>query len=235
MESPAVQARGRRSNPVGPAEQPPASPPEQQPEQDQGAAAAAPRAAAGPPTAQHPPAQSSPRVLPPCRVDSKSSLLMAADGNSPPTHIDSAAAEPEAEPSDSGAAAPASKLPDPGAAGACGSAAAIPDACARAAVEAALEIEHACAADEPPPRFSWKAFCLFVGPGLLMSVAYLDPGNLQADVTAGAQTGYSLLWWFAADSLICVSGGVQEGGGWLAALVCVSGWVQDNGWFAALI
>lgn len=36
-----------------------------------------------------------------------------------------------------------------------------------------------------------------------MSVAYLDPGNLQADVQAGAQTGFSLLWWFAAVSLGC--------------------------------
>lgn len=25
--------------------------------------------------------------------------------------------------------------------------------------------------------FSWKLFCHYVGPGLLVSIAYLDPGN----------------------------------------------------------
>jgi NRAMP (natural resistance-associated macrophage protein)-like metal ion transporter len=30
--------------------------------------------------------------------------------------------------------------------------------------------------------------------GLLMSIAYLDPGNLESDLQAGAIAGYSLLW-----------------------------------------
>jgi Mn2+/Fe2+ NRAMP family transporter len=30
--------------------------------------------------------------------------------------------------------------------------------------------------------------------GLLMSIAYLDPGNLESDLQAGAVAGYSLLW-----------------------------------------
>jgi NRAMP (natural resistance-associated macrophage protein)-like metal ion transporter len=30
-----------------------------------------------------------------------------------------------------------------------------------------------------------------------MSVSYLDPGNLEADIQVGVQTGYSLLWWYA--------------------------------------
>ena len=36
----------------------------------------------------------------------------------------------------------------------------------------------------------WK----FSGPGWLMSIAYLDPGNLEADLQSGAYTGYQLLW-----------------------------------------
>ena len=31
-------------------------------------------------------------------------------------------------------------------------------------------------------------------PGALMCVAYIDPGNLEADLKAGAGTGYRLLW-----------------------------------------
>ena len=32
------------------------------------------------------------------------------------------------------------------------------------------------------------------GPGLLMSIAYIDPGNLEADLQTGAQAGYTLAW-----------------------------------------
>ena len=35
----------------------------------------------------------------------------------------------------------------------------------------------------------------------------LPPPPAQADVSAGAQTGFSLLWWFGAVSLGCVSRG----------------------------
>ena len=31
-------------------------------------------------------------------------------------------------------------------------------------------------------------------PGFLMCIAYIDPGNLEADLQTGAHTGYSLLW-----------------------------------------
>ncbi|PKA52525.1 Metal transporter Nramp6 [Apostasia shenzhenica] len=44
------------------------------------------------------------------------------------------------------------------------------------------------------PRFSWRKLWLFTGPGLLMSIAFLDPGNLEGDLQAGAVAGYSLLW-----------------------------------------
>ncbi|EEY59294.1 Metal Ion (Mn2 -iron) Transporter (Nramp) Family [Phytophthora infestans T30-4] len=32
------------------------------------------------------------------------------------------------------------------------------------------------------PRFSWSVFWSYTGPGWLMSMAYLDPGNLEADL-----------------------------------------------------
>ncbi|KAF5747023.1 metal transporter Nramp2-like [Tripterygium wilfordii] len=47
--------------------------------------------------------------------------------------------------------------------------------------------------DSVPP-FSWKKLWLFTGPGFLMSIAFLDPGNLEGDLQAGAIAGYSLLW-----------------------------------------
>jgi natural resistance-associated macrophage protein len=43
-------------------------------------------------------------------------------------------------------------------------------------------------------KFQWKKFWAFTGPGWLMSIAYLDPGNLESDLQAGATAGYSLIW-----------------------------------------
>jgi len=42
--------------------------------------------------------------------------------------------------------------------------------------------------------FSWKKLWAFTGPGFLMSMAYVDPGNFESDVQAGARAGYQLLW-----------------------------------------
>ncbi|KAL2232648.1 metal transporter Nramp2 [Sesamum indicum] len=44
------------------------------------------------------------------------------------------------------------------------------------------------------PPFSWRKLWKFTGPGFLMSVAFLDPGNLEGDIQSGAIAGYSLLW-----------------------------------------
>ncbi|XP_057416931.1 metal transporter Nramp3.2-like [Lotus japonicus] len=44
------------------------------------------------------------------------------------------------------------------------------------------------------PPFSWKKLWRFTGPGFLMCIAFLDPGNLEGDLQAGAIAGYSLLW-----------------------------------------
>ena len=44
------------------------------------------------------------------------------------------------------------------------------------------------------PRFSWRKLWMVTGPGWLMSRAYLDPGNLESDLQAGAIAGYDLIW-----------------------------------------
>ena len=42
--------------------------------------------------------------------------------------------------------------------------------------------------------FSLRKLWLFTGPGFLMSIAYLDPGNIESDLQVGALAGYRLLW-----------------------------------------
>jgi len=48
--------------------------------------------------------------------------------------------------------------------------------------------------DSSHSKFSWKKLLAYTGPGWLMSIAYLDPGNLESDLQAGAVAGYSLIW-----------------------------------------
>ena len=35
---------------------------------------------------------------------------------------------------------------------------------------------------------------LFVGPAVIASIAYMDPGNFATNIQAGARYGYALLW-----------------------------------------
>ncbi|XP_056849620.1 metal transporter Nramp1 isoform X3 [Raphanus sativus] len=45
-----------------------------------------------------------------------------------------------------------------------------------------------------PENKSWKNFFAYLGPGFLVAIAYIDPGNFETDLQAGAQYKYELLW-----------------------------------------
>lgn len=64
----------------------------------------------------------------------------------------------------------------------------------------------------------WRTFLGFAGPGLLVSVGYMDPGNWATDIGGGARFGYALLWVILASNLcaillqtLCVRLGVATG------------------------
>lgn len=42
--------------------------------------------------------------------------------------------------------------------------------------------------------FSFRKLWAFTGPGFLMSIAYLDPGNIESDLQSGSVGKYRLLW-----------------------------------------
>ncbi|XP_027700095.1 natural resistance-associated macrophage protein 2 isoform X3 [Vombatus ursinus] len=42
--------------------------------------------------------------------------------------------------------------------------------------------------------FSFRKLWAFTGPGFLMSIAYLDPGNIESDLQSGAVAQFKLLW-----------------------------------------
>ena len=49
-------------------------------------------------------------------------------------------------------------------------------------------------ADEAGIKFSFRKLLAFCGPGFLMSIAYLDPGNVESDLQSGTVARYRLLW-----------------------------------------
>uniref|UniRef100_A0A8C3B9X9 Natural resistance-associated macrophage protein 1 n=1 Tax=Cairina moschata TaxID=8855 RepID=A0A8C3B9X9_CAIMO len=56
------------------------------------------------------------------------------------------------------------------------------------------------------PGFSLRKLWAFTGPGFLMSIAYLDPGNVESDLQCGAVAGFKLLWvllWATVLGLLC--------------------------------
>ena len=59
---------------------------------------------------------------------------------------------------------------------------------------------------EVPPHHAsfWKQWRAFVGPAILISVGYMDPGNWGTDLAAGAQFKYGLLWVVALASLMAI-------------------------------
>jgi manganese transport protein len=50
----------------------------------------------------------------------------------------------------------------------------------------------------------WEQWRAFVGPAILVSVGYMDPGNWGTDLQAGAQFKYALLWVVALASLMAI-------------------------------
>lgn len=50
----------------------------------------------------------------------------------------------------------------------------------------------------------WRQWRAFVGPAILVSVGYMDPGNWGTDLAAGAQYKYGLLWVVALASLMAI-------------------------------
>jgi manganese transport protein len=50
----------------------------------------------------------------------------------------------------------------------------------------------------------WKQWRAFIGPALLVSVGYMDPGNWGTDLLGGAQFKYDLLWVVGVASLMAI-------------------------------
>lgn len=66
----------------------------------------------------------------------------------------------------------------------------------------AQEADAAPVVSSTPSR--WRRFLSLVGPGFMVSVGYMDPGNWATGIAGGARYGYQLLWVILASNLVAI-------------------------------
>ena len=54
------------------------------------------------------------------------------------------------------------------------------------------------------PVFGGLDILKFIGPGLLVTVGFIDPGNWASNLAAGAQFGYALLWMVTLSTIMLI-------------------------------
>ncbi len=54
------------------------------------------------------------------------------------------------------------------------------------------------------PRYGGLDIFKFIGPGLLVTVGFIDPGNWASNLAAGANYGYALLWMVTLSTLMLI-------------------------------
>jgi manganese transport protein len=67
-----------------------------------------------------------------------------------------------------------------------------------------LEGMHSTVSVPPHTASFWRQWRAYVGPAILVSVGYMDPGNWGTDLASGAQFKYGLLWVVALASFMAV-------------------------------
>jgi manganese transport protein len=54
------------------------------------------------------------------------------------------------------------------------------------------------------PKYGGLDIFKFIGPGLLVTVGFIDPGNWASNLAAGADYGYSLLWMVSLSTIMLI-------------------------------
>jgi len=72
-----------------------------------------------------------------------------------------------------------------------------------AVIQPSLPEVHASVGISRSP-FYWRRLLGFLGPGFLISVGYMDPGNWATDIAGGSRFGYTLLFVIMAANLMAI-------------------------------
>ena len=54
------------------------------------------------------------------------------------------------------------------------------------------------------PKFGGLDIFRFIGPGLLITIGFIDPGNWASNLAAGANYGYALLWMVTLSTIMLI-------------------------------
>ncbi len=82
----------------------------------------------------------------------------------------------------------------------------LPSSATNSAISGHLSLENVHGSIEVPHHQAsfWEQWRAFVGPAILVSVGYMDPGNWGTDLQGGAQFKYGLLWVVGLASLMAI-------------------------------
>ncbi len=72
-----------------------------------------------------------------------------------------------------------------------------------APIEPSLSEVHSSVPISRSPIY-WRRLLGFMGPGFLISVGYMDPGNWATDIAGGSRFGYTLLFVIMASNLMAI-------------------------------
>jgi len=72
-----------------------------------------------------------------------------------------------------------------------------------ATIEPSLPEVHSSVSISRSP-ITWRRLLGFLGPGFLISVGYMDPGNWATDIAGGSRFGYTLLFVIMASNLMAI-------------------------------
>ncbi|MEL7657672.1 MAG: Nramp family divalent metal transporter, partial [Bacillota bacterium] len=54
------------------------------------------------------------------------------------------------------------------------------------------------------PTFGLRELLCYIGPGLLVTVGFIDPGNWASNIAAGSEYGYKLLWMVTLSTVMLI-------------------------------
>ena len=57
---------------------------------------------------------------------------------------------------------------------------------------------------EHKPGYGGLEIFKYIGPGLLVTVGFIDPGNWASNIAAGAEFGYTLLWMVTLSTIMLI-------------------------------
>lgn len=57
---------------------------------------------------------------------------------------------------------------------------------------------------EPTGKFPFRTFLSFLGPGFLVTVGFIDPGNWATNIEGGSKFGYKLLWVITLSTIMLI-------------------------------